>query len=150
MVIQKYKNSTGPSAPSAMFQLYRKTEKMEGGRNVYVQVNDYSLDEGILHSKLLIDDNGVWMITYAGLRAATPSESPTSVKWQYYDKDKDTWLDDPALTVTSLSDKPDDCECEPRVEGVYKADGSYFLGRPVLQHEGGPFSFSVYSGSRIL
>ena len=62
------------------------------------------------------------------------------------------------MTVTSLSDKPDVCEVTislsddvkrnniqvPVVEGLYKEDGSYYHGRPVLQQEGGHFTLSVY------
>ena len=116
----------------------------------------------------LLSHQGVWTITNGStgfLRASTTSGSPTSDTLKYKEHDKNTWHDDPALTVTSLSDKPDDCECEvtislsedikrdmyePGVEGLYKADGSYFLGRPVLQHEGDRFTLSVYSGSGIL
>ena len=32
---------------------------------------------------------------------------------------------------------------KPSVAGLYRADGSYFHGRPVLQHEGGHFTLSV-------
>ena len=35
---------------------------------------------------------------------------------------------------------------EPGVGGVYKADGSYFRGRPVLQQEGGHFTLHVLEG----
>ena len=58
--------------------------------------------------------------------------------------------------VTSLSEKPHDCEVtislsedikrdimKPGAEGLYRADGSYYRGRPVLQHEGGRFTLSV-------
>ena len=34
--------------------------------------------------------------------------TPPSVTWQY--NDDGTWWDDPTLTVTSLSEKPDVCE----------------------------------------
>ena len=31
-------------------------------------------------------------------------------------------------------------------EGVYKADGSYHKGRPVLRHSGGQFTLNVWDG----
>ena len=93
-------------------------------------------------------------------RATTPSMSPTSDKWQYFVWVKKTWEDDPALTVKGLSEKPSGCEVtislseetkskieEPGVEGLYKADGSYSRGRPVLRHSGGRYTLSV-SGNR--
>ena len=129
---------------------------MTEGRRVYLQEHDtkYGASECKLFSL-----GGVWRITwrgYEGLRAATPSESPTTkVKWQYDEYDKNTWRDDPKLTVTGLTKKPS-CECEvtislsqdivtdikdPGVAGVYKPDGSYYMGKPVLQHSGGLFVF---------
>ena len=100
------------------------------------------------------------MATYNGyerLRAATPSDSPTSVNWQY--REYIEWLDDPALTVTGLSEKPSECEVTislsqdidrdimgPGVAGVYTANGSYRHGKPVLQHSGGLFTLSVGVG----
>ena len=39
---------------------------------------------------------------------------------------------------------------EPGVEGVYKADGSYYLGRPVLQHEEGHFTAYARGGFWIV
>ena len=38
------------------------------------------------------------------LRATKPSVSPTSVEWQFYDFDLNTWRNDTALTVTGLSE----------------------------------------------
>ena len=104
------------------------------------------------------------MATYNGyerLRAATPSDSPTSVNWQY--REYIEWLDDPALTVTGLSEKPSECEVtislsrdikrdirDKGVTGVYTGDGSYHRGRPVLHHSGGLFTLSVdYSCWRV-
>ena len=109
------------------------------------------------------------MATYNGyerLRASTPSESPTSVNWQY--REYVEWLDDPALTVTGLSEKPSECEVTislsrdikreildgvgvgEGVAGVYTGDGSYRRGRPVLHHSGGLFTLSVdYSCWRV-
>ena len=133
---------------------------MTEGRSVYIQKHDYG---GRPYK--LASNKGVWRMTYKGdeyLRAATPSESPTSVMWQYEkdDNNKYTWRDDPALTVTGLSEKPS-CECEvnislsedivriiknPGVAGVYRAGGSYRRGRPVLQHSGGHFTLSVFYG----
>ena len=96
------------------------------------------------------------------LRAATPSVRPTSVPWQYLKIGGDGhWYDDPALTVTSLSEKPS-CNCEititlskkirnkinePRIAGVYKADGSYYMGRPVFKHSRGRYTLHVSGGS---
>ena len=70
--------------------------------------------------------------------------------------DKDTWRDDPALKVTCLSENHSDCEVtislsqdikrdiqEPGPAGLYKADGSYLNGRPVLRHEGGSITLSA-------
>ena len=104
------------------------------------------------------------MATYNGyerLRAATPSDSPTSVNWQY--REYIEWLDDPALTVTGLSEKPSECEVtislsrdivrdikNPGVAGVYTGDGSYHYGRPVLQHSGGLFTLSVAYGHWVV
>ena len=150
-------SSSGPSADhwSEMFGLFRKTEQMREGRNVYIQMHDKKYGASSLK---LFTAQGVW--TIAGrtvyMRATTPSESPTSVTWQYMVFDKDTGQDDPALTVTNLSEKPDDCKVtislskdvkrklkEPGLEGVYKADGLYCMGRPVLQHEGDRFTLSA-------
>ena len=102
----------------------------------------------VVFSRMITWDDVEW------LRAATPSESPTSVKWQYQDVE-DTWRDDPELTVTGLSEKPS-CEVtislsqeivrdikEPGVAGVYKPEGSYYRGRPVLQYSGGLFTLSM-------
>ena len=94
------------------------------------------------------------------LRAATPSESPTSVRWQYQEfNNKKTWRNDPNLTATGLSEKPSECEVtislsldierdimEPGVAGVYRADGSYSRGRPVLQHSWGRFTLTMDEG----
>ena len=151
-------SSSGPSADhwSEMFGLFRKTEQMREGRNVYIQMHDKKYGASSLK---LFTAQGVW--TIAGrtvyMRATTPSESPTSVTWQYMVFDKDTGQDDPALTVTNLSEKPSDCEVtislsknakrdirQPGVAGLYKTDGSYRQGRPVLRHEGGRLTLYVY------
>ena len=95
------------------------------------------------------------------LKAATTSQSPTSVKWEYNDRYSETWRDDPALTVTSLSERPSrECEVRislteditrdmkrPGVAGVYKADGSYSWGKPVFRHSGGVFKLRVRGAS---
>ena len=84
---------------------------MTEGRIVYVQEHDTKY--GGIPSKLS-SAQGVWSFTEGGrvyLRAATPSESPTSAKWQYDEDYEQTWRDDPALTVTGLSEKPTR-ECE--------------------------------------
>ena len=144
---------------SLMFGLYRKTEQMTEGRNIYIQEHD-SKYRGSPYE--LSSREGGWVVTedgYERLRAATPSESPTSVNWQY--REYVEWLDDPALTVTGLSEKPSECEVTislsrdikreildgvgvgEGVAGVYTGDGSYRRGRPVLHHSGGLFTLSV-------
>ena len=116
----------------------------------------------------LFSDNGVWVIKNyridcdgALLRTATSSQSPASVKWQYMETryGKVAWEDDQELTVTSLDEKqPSECEVtislsediiseftDPRVAGVYRADGSYLWGRPVLKHSEGGFTLQTSS-----
>ena len=163
-------SSSGASADyqSEMFGLYSKTEEMREDRSVYTQMHDdtkYGGGGSTYKIKLftLSSDQGVWTISSdddVRLRAATPSERPTSVTWQYKDYSWCKWHDDPALTVTSLSEKPSDCEVtislsgfikrdimRPGMEGLYKAwDGSYCMGRPVLQHNGGRFTLYVWGG----
>ena len=153
-------SSTGPAADhcGVMLGIYRKTEEMREGRSVYVQEHDREYG-GI--SYRLFSVQGLWIIglKYGDwlLRAVTLSESPTAtVKWKCYNTDIGTWLIDPELTVTNLSEKPSDCEItisisedierdikEPGVAGVYRAVGSYCQGRPVFQHLGGRFKLSV-------
>jgi len=130
---------------------------MADGRSVYKQEHDSKYGNTDSRCKLSSQE-GVWRVTFLNteyLRAATPSESPTSVKWQYRDY---PWGDDLALTVTGLSVKPSSaCEVtislsqdierdirDPGVAGVYTATGSYLWGRPVLQHSGGLYTLSVY------
>ena len=102
------------------------------------------------------------------LRATTPSMSPKSVTWQYADakdcmKKNKTWRDDPALTIIGHSEKPSECEItisltedmkrdiqERWVEGVYRADGSYYQGRPVLRQSRGRFTLFAGSGCWIV
>ena len=91
-----------------------------------------------------------------GRRTATSSVNPTSVNWQYLENLKDTFLVDPELTVTGLMGKPD-CDCEVTinlsetgVEGMYRADGSYYGGRPVLYHSKGHFSIIVHGGCWVV
>ena len=143
-----------------MFGLYRKTEEMREGLSVYTQFHDTQYRD---RPSKLFTDKGVWSIGDkkgdVRLRSATTSESPTSAKWQYYDRNKKTMQDDPALTMSSLSVKPNNCEMtisfskdikrnidEPGVEGLYKSYGSYHHGRPVLQHQGGRFKLYVFYG----
>ena len=154
--------SSGPAADHQgdMLGLYRKTEKIKEGRSVYMQEHDSKYGDS--PRRQLFSHKRVWVMTLDGnehLRAATPSESPTSAKWQYIvDYKLMIYIDDPALTVICLSEKPSS-ECEvtislsqdivtdilkPAVAGVYRADGSYHQGRPVLQHPGGLFTLSVY------
>ena len=146
--------SSGPAADyqGGMFRLYRKNN----GRSVYMQEHDAKYGGSPCK---LYSSKGLWVVTRHGneyLRAATPSDGPTSVKWQFKDWNKNTWRDDPALTVTGLNEKPSECEVtislsqdiesdirEPGVAGVYRATGSYRHGRPVLQHSGGLFTLSV-------
>ena len=99
-------SSRGPAADhqSWMFGLYRKSEEMREGRSVYTQEHDTEHED--IPGKLS-SDQGVWRITWEDtwfLKAATPSVSPTSVTWQFYDFDLNTWRDDPALTVIGLSE----------------------------------------------
>ena len=145
-------SSSGPAADcwADMFGLYRKTEELSEGRSVYIQEHDTKY---LASPYKLSSAKGVWSIGM--LRSATASESPASVKWQY--KDRETWRDDPLLTVTGLSEKPSsDCEViislsknvvgdisKPSVSGVYRVDGSYCMGRPVLLHSGGRFTLSA-------
>ena len=161
--------STGPAADyqGGKLGLYRKTEQRTEGRTVYIQEHDSQYDDSPCK---LSSDNKVWVVNvncddgYEGLRAATHSDGPTSVSWQYKESRHSIWRDDPALTVTGLSEKPSS-ECEvtislswkikdivtnilepivdPGVAGVYRADGSYCRGRPVLQHSVRLFTLSV-------
>ena len=143
---------------SEMLGLYRKTEEMIEGCSVYNQENDKEVEGKLFRS------HGVWVLkNKAGavnIRVAKPSESPTSALWQY-DFVYKTWQNDPAFKVNSLSEKPIACVVaislskevkrdikEPGVEGLYMGDGSYYMGRPVLQHEGGHYTLSVeWAGS---
>ena len=96
------------------------------------------------------------------LRAASPSESPTSVTWQYKDG-QDEWQDDPGLKLTEHSLKQM-CECEitvslsenvvedieePGVEGTYKGVGSYRKGRPILMHSAGQLTLYVMGSDTV-
>ena len=96
----------------------------------------------------LVHHQGFWVVMSSRqsiyLRSEWPtSESPASVKWQYYDWEQSIWRDDQTLTVISLSEKPT-CECEvtirlssniardigdPGVSGVYRPDGTSWEGR---------------------
>ena len=167
-------SSSGPAAENCvnLIGLYKKTTYMRDGRSVYDKEHDaqYACAE-YDYPFSLFSDKGVWRIKmclsyeHKYLRAATPSVGPTSVPWQYkdfdYENNKVTWVDDPALTVTSLSEKPS-CNCEitislskkirnkinePRIAGVYKADGSYYMGRPVFKHSRGRYTLHVSGGS---
>ena len=148
-------SSSGPTAfLSQRFGVYRQSEEMRDGRSVYIQ--DHDTQYGVNHCKLY-SDHGVWVVTFDGEvrhRAATPSQSPTTVKWQYK---HDKWREDPALTVRGLSERPRR-ECEVRitlseditrsmkkvgVAGVYRADSTYSSGRPVFRHSGGVFTLRV-------
>merc|ERR1712150_71773 len=146
-------SSSGPAADhqSDMFGLYKRIWERSEGRSVYIQ--EHSTEYGDNSGKL-ISVQGTWRIvsfSTVWLRAATPSESPTSVKWEYeVDKNKATWREDAALTVTSFIEKPS-CECEVTISlsedvernimepggagvaGVYRENGLYCRGRPVLQ-----------------
>ena len=157
-------SSTGPACDrfSKMFGLYRKTEEMKEGCSVYIREHDTQY--GNVPYRVTINQ-GVWMLSKGDdvfLRAATPSECPTSVKWQYstFSSNNNGWLDDQELTLSGLSQKPSVCEItislnrrvarnikEPGVAGVYRASGSYRQGRPVLQHSGGRFTIFVCDGA---
>ena len=121
--------SSGPAADylSHMLGLYRKTEQMTEGRSIYIQEHDSKYDGSPCE---LSSHNGVWVVTWDGtelLRATTPSDGPTSVNWQY--REYIEWLDDPALTVTGLSEKPSECEvtisltCDLDEEGQWPGSG---------------------------
>ena len=153
-------SSSGPASDlhGGMLGLYRKTGEKSERRSVYKQDHEVNYE-----AKILLSYKGVWSVMMHTdafgnteyLRAAKPSKSPSqTVKWQYRDY---PWGDDLALTVTGLNEKPS-CECEvtislsqdveryimePGVAGVYTADGSYWNGRPVLQHSGGRFTLLV-------
>ena len=164
-------SSSGPAADhqSNHLGLYRKTEEMREGRSVYIQEETKDTPTNKLSSI-----QGVWTITNYNvglMRAATPSNSPTStVKWQYIHEHDNlreyeiTWHDDPALTVTGLTELPT-CECEitislsenvkrdiqePGVVGEYRPLGSYRYGRPVLQHSEGRIRLYVEISSWVL
>ena len=151
--------SLGPAADyrASMLGLYRKTEEMFGGCSVYMQEHDNTKYGGIPCK--LFRNRGIWKINEDGdvcLMAATASESPTSsIIWRYQ-SESGIWRDDPALTVKGLNEKPRSCEIlfilskdiakqimEPGADGLYREDGSYCRGRPVLQHEGGRFTLIV-------
>ena len=173
-------SSTGPAADHmcATFGLYRRTEEMKEGRHVYKQEHDSQEEGHVDEDYKLFSDEGVWAVSFDGdlkLKAAKSSKLPTSVDWlyqfeddeygnRYDDDDNSAWHNDPALTVTGLSEKPS-CECEvtisldqdierkigePGVAGVYRGDSSYSEGRPVLQHSGGRFTLSVEDGSWVV
>ena len=168
--------SSGPAAEhkSSMFGLYCKTKQMKEGRSVYRPEHD-SKNGHENEDYKLFSVKGVWVVSgesvedvedlcnVQDLKAAAPSKTPTTVKWQYistsneYYDDYYTWHDDPMLTVTGITKKPIGCEVtislsqdEDEVEvtkemaGVYRADGSYREGWPVLQHSGGRFTLSVH------
>lgn len=164
-------SSTGPAAhhhnKSGYFGLYCKTKEMILGRSVYKQENDPKFGDEDPGYKL-ISDMGVWVIMGSyeeELRATEPSELPTSVKWEYADEKSSKWHDDdPALTVIGLDEKPS-CDCEviisedkddmsqdegegwrTEMAGLYRANGSYRRGRPVLQHSEGQYILSVGKG----
>ena len=155
-------SSTGAAAdrPCGSLGLYRQSEVE---RNVYFQEEEEEEDPDAWYYKLFYDQ-GVWVVICQKesmyLRAATPSESPTSVKWQYYDRDQNLWQDDQTLRVTRLNEKPT-CECEvtirlsalasidikdPGVSGEYRPTGTYLGGRPVMKHSKGPFMLYVSGG----
>ena len=155
-------SSCGPSADhqGSLLGLYRKSEEeIREGRSVYIQEHDTQYRGS--HSKLT-SAQGVWRIVdehgNVYLRAAKIIESPiSSVKWEYKLNGK-TWEEDLALTVTGLSEKPSECEItitlpditEPGVAGVYKGDGSYYQGRPVLRQSRGRFTLFAGSGCWIV
>ena len=153
-------SSSGPAAEhnGLNMGLFRKSEDTREGRSVYIQENNTHYGRSPAE---LFSDQGVWSIKWFDsvfLRAATPSVSPKSVTWQYVEDCMKTWREDPALTVTGLSEKPSECEItislpditEPGVAGLYTADGSYYQGRPVLRHSGGRFTLFVGSGCWIV
>ena len=156
--------------------LYSQTEEIRDGRNVYIQEDIRLGFRGYPYK--LISEKGVWMVmstfpwpkenVNVYLRAVSPSQSPASVKWQYYDDplnlnknpNRNLWIDDQSVSVTALSERPTSaCEItitlsestaldmeDPGVAGVYRPEGTYHEGRPVLRHTGGQFILYV-SGS---
>ena len=157
-------SSTGAAADHRCNALghYRRCGQSEDGRSVNIQEEDEKPEiEGC--NRFLFHFEGVWVVASMQsmhLKAATPSESPSSVKWQYYDQDLNLWKDDQTLTVTSLSERPT-CDCEvtirlsaniardigdPGVSGVYRPTGTYFEGRPVMKQYEGLFLLYVYCG----
>ena len=152
-------SSTSADHQSGMFGLYRKSGEMREDRSIYIQEHDAKYGA---NSFKLSSYQGTWTIAQDNtmcLSATTPGGSPTSIKWKYKEYNKETWLDDPALTVIGLGEKPRACEVtislsqdikmnikNPGVAGLYREDGSYCLGRPVLHHTRGRFILSVSLG----
>ena len=154
-------SSKGPTAEnqSDKMGLYRLSDEMREGRSVYIQEQDHEYDDSPCE---LFSVKGGWVVTWLGnlyMIATSLSKSPTSVKWQYFQWDDNTWRDDQTLTVTGFyfNKRPSGCEVrislredissdivEPGVAGVYKSDGSYHRGRPVLRHSG--FTLCVWDG----
>ena len=159
-------SSTGPAADHhCMLGLYRRAEN-GSGRSVYLQ--EHSKEYGDSPYLLFQADDGFWAVMSMSARMGgkvhpllrTLKPSPTSVTWQYYDRDKNQFIDDHTVTVTSLSERPS-CECEltlslsetiardikdSGVAGVYSPDGRYHEGRPVFRHSGGHFVMYVSNG----
>ena len=162
-------SSTGAAADHQCdtLGLYRQSE---AGHSVYNQEECRDQDSGYCDNPYkLYNDNGVWMVIssfalrqnrmWILLCATTPSESPTTVKWQYYDRNQNIWLEDPTLSVTSLSERPT-CDCEVTIRlskniarnigepvtGVYRPDGTYYEGRPVLWRSSGNLMLYVSRG----
>ena len=151
-------SSSGSAADhcSHMFGLYRKNVEMIEGRSVYIQEHDSKYGGSL---KKLFSYKGVWRMTSGNtvyLKALTPSESPISAEWQYKEYNKKIWHNDLTFKVIGLNEEPSECEVtisliediardikEPDLAGVYKASGSYCLGRPVLQHSEGGLTISV-------
>ena len=154
-------SSRGPAAENHADKmgLYRLSDEMRDGRSVYIQEQDNEYDDSPCE---LFSVKGGWVVTWLGnlyMIATSPSKSPTSVNWQYFQWDDNTWQDDQRLIVAGHSEKPSGCEVtislrediasdivEPGVAGVYTADGSYHRGRPVLRHSGGLYTLCVWDG----
>ena len=151
-----------------MIGLYRKTEEKIEGHSVYIQ--DQEGLEGYKYLYKMFCDLGVWVVmsSWNGnvlLKASTPSQRPTSVKWQYYDLEYNLWQNDSTLTVTSHNERPR-CECVVTIclrgynyqdimvdidrawSGVYRPNGRYSEGRPIFRNtdKGGGFVLFMYDG----
>ena len=157
-------SSTGPAADhrGQMLGVYHKSQEKREEKCVYMQ------EETVCGKSLcvLFSDQGFWAVTNLinshHILAATPSLSPTSCSWQFYNSGSDMIRNDQNLRVTGLKEKPS-VECEITISlgedvmrniedrglvGVYRTDGDYCHGRPVFLHSGGQFCLYVSAQGR--